>query len=133
VALRKRACATTVGCPVAKYGCSVAVADRLLPRPNKCTVRWTAFFNEAGAAILRFVLRAKKLTPSEQVDASEREVKTGLRVLFNAYLDAAGQLMLLDAGARRGAIEELERKMRSAEVEARTEAEEAPASDVRGL
>jgi hypothetical protein len=68
-----------------------------------------------------------------QVDASEKEVKTGLRVLYNSYLDAAGQLMLLDADARRAAVDQLERKLRTAEVEARTEAEEAPASDVRGL
>lgn len=102
-----------VGFPVGKYGCRVAVADRLPPRRNKCAVRWTGWYNE--------------------VDASRTEIHAGLRVLFTSYLDAAAQLMELDASAREEAILQLERKVRAAVTEARTEAEEAPACDVRPL
>ncbi len=100
-----------VGFPVAKYGCRVAVADQLPPRRNRSLVRWTAWFNE--------------------VDASESEVRAGLQILYGSYLDAAAELMALEPEARRRAVAELEKRMRSAQVEARTEAEEAPASDVR--
>ena len=99
-----------VGFPVSRYASRVVVGDQLPPRRDKCQVRWTGFFTE--------------------VDASEREVSAGLRVLFNSYLDAAGQLMVLDADARRKAVAELERRLRTAEAEARVEAEDAPAFDV---
>ncbi len=102
-----------VGFPISKYGCRVSVADRIPPRKNKCLVRWTGYFQE--------------------VDASQMEVRAGLRVLFSSYLDAAGQLMALEPDARRAAIAELDKKLRAAVEEARTEEEEAPAVDVKKM
>ena len=99
-----------IGFPVAKYGCRVSVGDRLLPRANKWTVRWTGFFTE--------------------VDASAAEVSAGLRVLFHSYLEVAGQLMLLEPAQRAAAVAELQRRTRTAEAEAAVEAAAAPAFDV---
>jgi len=105
-----------VGFPVAKYGCRVTVADALLPaiagtQSRSCHVRWSGFFNT--------------------YNSSANEVRAGLRVLYNSYLDVAGQLMRLEPEERAKTAAELALRLRKADDEARAEAAEAPAVDVK--
>lgn len=105
-----------VGFPVQNYGCRVAVAHTLPgavfgAQPTKCRVRWSGYFNT--------------------YNSSAEEVRAGLRMLYASYLEAAGELMLLEPEERNKAVAELVLRIRKAEAEARAEASEAPASAVK--